>query len=207
MNIKPDAAVHMAEPIQEEDVASNTSEGFEIAPIQTLKDIETAEISNDSDSQTMTDIRPLKFIQNEHIRQFVDYLIEAPILKGIKTSHQHGQQVFEMWQFITPNMTVHGLFNIERLRQWCTAKVDALQPGSIRSYLSSMVLFVEYLIACGKTEEVESAMRLKESCKVTSKNFRKKVMQRRTVVETEEMGAFFLKILHLFHNHKEQKKR
>lgn len=82
MNIKPDAPVYMAKAIQEEDVASNTSEGFEIAPIQTSKDIETAKIYNDSDSQTMTDIRPLKFIQNEHIRQLLIILLRRRYLKG-----------------------------------------------------------------------------------------------------------------------------
>ena len=79
-------------------------------------------------------------------------------------------------------------FEISKLNEWTGIKLLKLTPGTIRSYLSSMGLFIEYLIEKGIVKDVPRCQRFRESLKITAKKLKKRAKLRRTVVETEEIG-------------------
>ncbi|CAG2236835.1 unnamed protein product [Mytilus edulis] len=63
--------------------------------------------------------------------------------------------------------------------------MTTIAPGTIRSYLSSMGLFVEFLIEIGLAKHVVGFQRL--SLKIIAKKLKRRAKMRRTVVETEEI--------------------
>ncbi|CAC5394912.1 unnamed protein product [Mytilus coruscus] len=126
--------------------------------------------------------------KSQVLKDFAKYLVEAPNLKTNKIVRQHQHQVCELWLYITPKMTIKDLSSISKLNEWTGKKLATLAPGTIRSYLSSMGLFVDFLMETGLAKHVERFQRFRESLKTIAKKLKRRAKMRRTVVETEEIG-------------------
>ena len=122
----------------------------------------------------------------------VGWLQGAPYGKNVRESYQHGHQVFTIFQMIGDGEQIHDLFSEELIRtRWLDIWMNIRQPGTIRSYLSSLNLFFEYCIMSGIEKERRSDIyAVQQSMKVYSKALRKRVYTRRTVVETHEIGMY-----------------
>ena len=132
------------------------------------------------------------FISDVKFRKFVGWLQGAPYLKNARESYQHAQQVFTIFHMIGDGQKIEDLYSEDLIRtMWMNKWLEIRQPGTIRSYLSSLNLFYEFSIMTGKEKNRESGIyAVQQSMKVYSKALRKRVCIRRTVVETEEIGMY-----------------
>lgn len=131
-----------------------------------------------------------KFFQDKIIRKFIRWLQKPPNSKGRQNAIQHGAQAFHVWNFMTPKRTIEGLLEKRKLDEWIHMATDKKALGTINSYVGSVVQLINYLLDDEKIAglEVERATRFKLHTKLTSKQLRKKIRTRRTVVKTEEIG-------------------
>ena len=130
-----------------------------------------------------------KFFQDKIIRKFILWL-QKPPHKGRQNAIQHGAQAFHVWNFMTPKRTIQGLLEKRKLDELIHMTTDKKAPGTINSYIGSVVQLINYLLDDEKISglEVERATRFKLHIQLTTKQLRKKIRMRRTVVETEEIG-------------------
>ncbi|CAC5400111.1 unnamed protein product [Mytilus coruscus] len=163
---------------------------------------DTEEEKNTENSPTKRYINKIKHTkeiysrsQNSQVlKDFANYLVSAPNLKTRRVARQHQHQVCELWLYITPNMTIKDLSSISKLNEWTGKKLATLAPGTIRSYLSSMGLFVDFLMETGLAKHVERFQRFRESLKTIAKKLKRRAKMRRTVVETEEIETMILPV-------------
>jgi len=132
------------------------------------------------------------FISDVRFRKFVGWLQGAPCLKNARESYQHAHQVFTIFHMIGDGQKIQDLFSEDLIRtMWMNKWLEIRQPGTIRSYLSSLNLFYEFCIMTGTEKNRESGIyAVQQSMKVYSKALRKRLCTRRTVVETEEIGMY-----------------
>ncbi|MCS5550853.1 MAG: hypothetical protein NZ811_04965, partial [Gammaproteobacteria bacterium] len=125
-------------------------------------------------------------------RKFVGWLQGAPYTKSIRESYQHAQQVFTIFNMIGDGENMLDLFSEEMIRtNWMNKWITIRQPGTIRSYLSSLNLFYEYCLLTGtEKSRVTEIVAVQQIMKVYSKALRKKICTRRTVIETQEIGMY-----------------
>lgn len=129
---------------------------------------------------------------NTVMKFFIKWMEDFPNLKECKTSRQHASQAFNYWKFATPNLTIQGFFEVTCLNRWMSDNLKDKSAGTLRSYLSSLRYFVDYVISNNmiKEEAINRALRFKEQINIISKSLAKRVKIRRTVVETEEMREY-----------------
>ena len=132
------------------------------------------------------------FISDVTHRKFVGWLQGAPYTKSIRESYQNAQQVFTIFNMIGDGENIQDLFSEEMIRtNWTNKWITIRQPGTIRSYLSSLNLFYEYCLLTGTEQSrVSEIVAVQQSMKVYSKALRKKMCTRRTVIETQEIGMY-----------------
>lgn len=129
---------------------------------------------------------------NTVMKFFIKWMEDFPNLKECKTSRQHASQAFNYWKFATPNLTIQGFFEVTCLNRWMSDNLKDKSAGTLRSYLSSLRYFVDYVISNNmiKEEAINRALRFKEQINIISKSLAKRVKIRKTVVETEEMREY-----------------
>jgi len=132
------------------------------------------------------------FISDVTHSKFVGWLQGAPYTKSIRESYQNAQQVFTIFNMIGDGENIQDLFSEEMIRtNWTNKWITIRQPGTIRSYLSSLNLFYEYCLLTGTEQSrVSEIVAVQQSMKVYSKALRKKICTRRTVIETQEIGMY-----------------
>ncbi|VDI23172.1 Hypothetical predicted protein [Mytilus galloprovincialis] len=91
-------------------------------------------------------------------------------------------------------MTIQDLCTVDKLNEWTGKNMTTLAPGTIRSYLSSMDLFVEYLLQKGLVTHIERFQRFRESLKIIAKQLKSRANMRRAIVETEEIETMILPV-------------
>lgn len=143
------------------------------------------------------------FFRDKRIVKFVGWLQKPPSFKSRRTAMQHGAQAFHVWYFMDPNRSIQGLLAKKRLDEWVHKVTDKKAPGTINSYIGSVVQLVNYLLDDKKISglEVESAMRFKQHINLTSKLLGKRIRIRRTIIETEELGKLICLHFNKVHIH------
>ena len=134
-------------------------------------------------------------ISETAISEFVDWLQALPRLKQRRESLQHGHQVSTIWIAITEDgsdLSVDDITNHDKINtNWLTPMLQKKAPGTIRSYIGSLVLFMDYLTMSGQhPNSTQKCQTCKEVMKAYSQALRRKIRVRRTLVETEEIGTF-----------------
>ncbi|CAC5398088.1 unnamed protein product [Mytilus coruscus] len=86
-------------------------------------------------------------------------------------------------------MAVKTLLDRKAINECMTEHLDQMAPGSLLSSLGSLTRFLEFLIDTEvfRQEDMEPARRMIEHIKVLRKGMKKRVQQRRTVIQTEEI--------------------
>lgn len=114
--------------------------------------------------------------------------------KDARVAYQHDRQVFT----ILTEVRRGNLYEISDLldpqhakASWVEDFVQTVAPGTTKSYLGSLVLLLEYTIASRKCEGVPRAEAAISELKRMQSRMRRKILQRRTVIETKAMGEFF----------------
>jgi hypothetical protein len=74
-----------------------------------------------------------KVEENRLLKGFIEDQVAPPNLKPLKVAIQHAHQVYDLWEYITPNLTIKDLFEISKLNEWTGIKLLKLTPGTIRS--------------------------------------------------------------------------
>lgn len=96
-------------------------------------------------------------------------------------------EAWKVWGAISKKRGINDLFNLDTLNDWLQTFLTSHAPGTARSYLSSLTLFIDHVIRnCVLKKGTSEALRFKEDVKLLSKQL-KKVKVRRTKVEREEI--------------------
>ena len=106
-----------------------------------------------------------------------------------------------MWEPATKSLKLKAHLSKDQLVKvydWLQEFLKDHAPGTARSYLSSIVMFVGHLVRQGILRKgVGKALRYKEDIKLLSKQIRKKVQTRRTKLDVEEIGKFNVNVTKL----------
>jgi hypothetical protein len=67
-------------------------------------------------------------------------------LKGLRESTQHGYQVYKIWIYMSPDLKVQQMFDVKKLHVWLETFLKTMAPGTAKSYLSSLTIFIDFLV-------------------------------------------------------------
>lgn len=149
------------------------------------------EISEDNETESKE-----LFFENAIIIKFIKMIQRPPEMKGRKEALQHACQAYKLWGFLSKDRKLGELCNTDRLNDWILETLKHMAPGTVRSYLGSLSMFVGHLIRDGVLrKDIDGALRFKESIKLLSKGLRKKIGVRRTQKEVEEIGQYYFNLL------------
>lgn len=151
--------------------------------------------SDQDRGEVLAEIHERRFDQIPIIMTFIAHLIDPPNLKGRKESFQHGYQVHQIWTNVSKCLVIQNLMEIKAIYRWMEQALEEKKPGTVKSYLSSLVIFVEFLIANRRAPTTTIALRFVDDVRQLAKNMKRKVLMRRTVVETEEIGESLCNII------------
>lgn len=142
---------------------------------------------DDDDDDWFKDNHEEQFYDNREIKQFVKALQMPPEMKPRNSALQHGFQAHLVWGAVSKTRKLKELFDVDKVNVWLQNFLQDRKPGTARSYLSSIVLFVAHLVRWG-LQGVGQALRFKEDIKLLSKSLRKKVNRRKTEKSVEDIG-------------------
>ncbi|VDI06844.1 Hypothetical predicted protein [Mytilus galloprovincialis] len=128
------------------------------------------------------------YFQHKEIQQFIRYLQRPPYMKARKDALQHACQVYMVWGVLSKKRKMKELFSRDKLNDWLQEFLKDYAPGTARSYLSSVAMFVGHVVRQGFLRKgLGKALRFKEDIKLLSKQIRRKVKTRRTKLDVEEI--------------------
>ena len=90
---------------------------------------------------------------------------------------------------ISPKMALETLLDRSATNGWLIDHLDTMAPGSLLSSLGSLTRALEFLMDTKRfrKEDMECGRRMVDHIKVLRKSMKKRVKQRRTVIQTEEI--------------------
>ncbi|CAC5389905.1 unnamed protein product [Mytilus coruscus] len=158
---------------------------FEATPIKTENSGEDSNAEEESDANS-DNFSNRRF---SLVNRFKTWLMEFPYLACDRTSSQHVRQAMVIFKEVSPRMAVKTLLDRKAINECMTEHLDQMAPGSLLSSLGSLTRFLEFLIDTEvfRQEDMEPARRMIEHIKVLRKGMKKRVQQRRTVIQTEEI--------------------
>lgn len=93
------------------------------------------------------------------INKFIHWLMDPPSLKGLRESTQHGYQVYKIWIDMSPDLKVQQLLDVKKLHVWLDTFLKTMAPGTAKSYLSSLTIFIDFLVnRLGKRDQTSFAI-------------------------------------------------
>ena len=155
---------------------------------ETVENVDRSEVEVDPDKDKSEKLK--RFNHNKMINKFIHWLMDPPSLKGLRESTQHGYQVYKIWIDMSPDLKVQQMFDVKKLHVWLDTFLKTMAPGTAKSYLSSLTIFIDFLVNRDLVKGIKQALQFKEDVKMFSRNLKKKCKLRRTVIETEEIGKF-----------------
>lgn len=128
--------------------------------------------------------------EDPSIKKFVHWLTTSPNFKGLRESKQHGRQAYKIWQAVSPTLQISELFDMTNVYKWLDDFLQTKAPGTGKSYLSSLVMFTEFLMSKKMVKRVTIALTFKEDVKMLIRKLKKKCRIRQTILQTKEIGKF-----------------
>jgi len=150
---------------------------------------------DDKGEESQEEIEPTneqntKYFQLKILVDFIKYLQSGEHLKTPKSAVQHAKQVFAIWsgcpgaRFILQNLVDSISYIIE---DWIPNQLQKYKPGTIKSHISSLVLFMEFV--CMQQLFPASALQVfVMRVKRASRALQKRCGQRQTQKDTEDIN-------------------
>ena len=127
-------------------------------------------------------------------REFMGHLKGPEMGKDDKAALQHVKQVWAIWKDVANNTGIFQLsdrLNEDNIRDaWLAPFVKVWKPGTAKSYLGSLSLFLDFLTT-RKVVDQTTLSSVLAAIKRLQRSLRKRALQARTAQETEDLGKMF----------------
>ena len=131
-----------------------------------------------------------------HLKNFESYLRGPDCQKDQKAAMQHVNQVFKIWNALRDpdsEYSIDLLLNMDLLKEkWMTTFMANYQPGTTKSYLHSLVVFLEFVVSKKLFTDQSHVNNVIAALQRLSKRLRRKVDMRRTEVDVQDMSKCLL---------------
>jgi len=77
--------------------------------------------------------------------------MNSAVQKKKREAFQHCSQVYNIWQSISSSQrNINDICDGELIKQMWSGEAQSRPPGTLRSYISSLILFMDYLVIRGE---------------------------------------------------------
>lgn len=122
---------------------------------------------------------------------FCSWLHGPDVDKSPRTARSHTLQVWNVLRAISRTLEVDAFLDVEAVKtRWLTPFLKQHQPGTVKSYIGSVVLFLEFLLARRLIDKRTEATGAIAELRRVGKVMRKRSLLRRVEIETEDLGRF-----------------
>ena len=117
----------------------------------------------------------LYFFSEPYLLNFEKWLMNSALQKKKRESLQHCSQVYSIWQSISSSQnSIKDICDGRLIEQRWFAENRSRPPGILRLYISSLILFVDYIMIRGEKARISRCMGCKTLLQTLSRGLRKK---------------------------------
>ena len=118
---------------------------------------------------------------------FRKWLTDTPNFVPHRTAHQHVFQAFTVWRKVAPDNTVEELLQPEAMNTWFMKTIDEMAPGTVLSYIGSIIRLLEFLMDTRYIDDEARARRSINQLQKLRKHVSKRRGRRASVIQTREI--------------------
>jgi len=131
----------------------------------------------------------LHFFSEHYLLNFEKWLMNSALQKKKRELLQHCAQIYSIWQSISSSQrSIRDICDGTLIEQRLFAENRSRPPGTLRSYISSMILFMDYLIIRGEKALISQCMACKTFLQTLSRGLRKNINKRRVLKQVSDLG-------------------
>lgn len=141
------------------------------------------------------------FISDETLQMFKKWLTSSTCQKKEREANQHCSQVFRIWNTVTTEnrRTLHDITDSKKIERLWYAKERNKPAGTLRSYISSCALFIDFLLVNGASKKMSPrCVSCKTYLKTLSKSLNKQANRRKIEIMTKDIRKYLNYALYLF---------
>ncbi|XP_048761666.2 uncharacterized protein LOC125670503 [Ostrea edulis] len=105
--------------------------------------------------------------------------------------YQHSKQTFHIWTQVRQGeqYDLQDLLDVQRVKDvWMETTAEKFAPGTIRSYLGSLIQFLEFTVSTHWAEDIGETERAISELKRTQKRLHRRSQQRRSEMEVKAVA-------------------
>lgn len=113
--------------------------------------------------------------------------------KPYPVAYQHARQTYDIWRRVRrgEEYSLSDLVPVAGIKElWMEEAVRRFAPGTTKSYLGSVTMFLEFTLSTYRAEDVQATEAAVSELKRSQRRLQRRTRERRTQMEVRAVGEF-----------------